>query len=99
MSRIPHPRPPWTSSYLVDRIREVIQNENLANWKKSYVEKRTTGVHVVLHEDVVTNMWGARPHAAIAAVIEAGGWDGSFIEVDGVKIPYVTFSIQPKQES
>jgi len=99
MSRIPHPKPPWTSGYLVDRIREVIQNESLAHWKKSYVEKRTTGVHIVLHEDVISNMWGARPHQAIADVIAVGGWDGSFIETDEVKPPYLTFSIQPKREN
>jgi hypothetical protein len=97
MGIIPHPKAPWTSGYMVDRLREVLQNENLANWKKSYIERTPTGIAIVIPDDLTTNAWGARPHPALGELIMAGGWDGAFVEVKDVKLPYITFFIQPKQ--
>jgi len=95
---MPHPEAPWSSSYMLNRLREVVQNENLAHWKKSYVAAYSAGIYIVIPEDITSIHWGARPTKELAHLIDIGGWGGQFGEVDGVSLPYITFIIRPNEE-
>ena len=98
MSTIPHPEAPWTSSYLLNRLREVMQKESVATWRKSYVEKRTSNIKIVIHEDAVQYFYGKKLPREAQEMVDLSGWALDYENQLEQDQSYSVFCASPKME-
>lgn len=89
-----HPEVPWSYTYLMNRLREKMQDETLANWKKSYVQKTSFGLKLCLHEDV-NNNYISVPPMCLSNLITEAGWEYVYVDITN---SYKEFSLNAKLE-
>jgi hypothetical protein len=87
---------PWSDSYLMGRIREILQDGSGANWMKSYVEKSTFGLSLVVTMQAAGTGWGVMLPYKLSNLITEAGWDFTHLEHDSDSA-YAHFALRKKR--